>query len=299
MENILKLLVRRDYTTLENYFSGDNLEKGDILKLYYVLINIFAQGVISDELMFVYIYLSLRFKIDYSNIKCPLEIFKDLDGQGSSLTQSLLEDYESLVSNRRYIESIISTIRDSDCKIKILLSSEIGVENFSDIIVQSVRPVLASFLDTKFRDAINLPNSEGSSPKYRDINKEHWKFVHGHEISKRLGQIVTFFGIDLLLLMGVKLITLDHFYKMNYDEKVNYYIDTIKSIDSSLDFFLRKIRILSEVDNKVKSYHYRYKAIVENKERKDFILLDEIDLYERNGDFSSDLDNAINSFIKN
>ena len=230
MESLIKLLIKQDYDNFEKILcSSKELEKNNILKLFYFFIKMFHLKIFDDKSMFVATFLFFKYKIDFLDIDTPKDILEKIkNDKFYKLTYELLDYYSSLNSTKEYLFTFINTIRISDCTVKKLIKEDITTEELYKIILREVKPTIISFSESRFVESLKLHDSIF---RIKNIDKRLWENTHAIEMHNRLAQVVIFLGIDLLSLMNIKLITNIQFSEFNYDEKVDYYKWCLNSIN--------------------------------------------------------------------
>lgn len=221
IDNIIKYVFQKKYNKLHTQI---NLLKSiDANSLFIFLIRIC--NYIDDHTLLVTTSLLLK-KIRYNDIcdikdKC-LEI---LLTNKKIFSYELLKIILKLGTIRTKIQKNILIISKSDGNIKNMFENNYSINKFKLIMEDRIVALISAFDTERFINSIDLIDS-----KLR-FNRNTWINIHSEEIKNRLEQLGRLFGLSFLRSNGIKLLSYNNFYELDYKKKIIYFQLFMNEVD--------------------------------------------------------------------
>lgn len=121
---------------------------------------------------------------------------------------------------------------------------------------------IKSFDDNKFNDSLKMSNIIKIN---NDMTIKTWENINNYEIEKRFDMLINYYGLRFIRMCGIKILSYYLFKELEFNERVNYYCNSIERIiniiikirnDILLYISLKKIHreFLRNIDNKDITY---------------------------------------------
>lgn len=219
---------------LTNYLITDKIDNYTYIKVFKILL---SNGMKFDKL---------------TNMKELIEILKDRkkDIPYGILTMG--------ISNNKFFDEIkefVEAIKKSNINNKETLTNK----NIHTYILNTLLPLVKSFNDQKFLEMIKINkimeidksenlkvNISQTFQNKTECDKEKLMEIFKKEILTRLEKIVDIFEVPFLKLCKIRMISLQDFQKMSYQETVSYYTKTARNLETYTTSIFRKSNIVNE-----------------------------------------------------
>lgn len=228
MEQLIQYLIKKDYEGLEIIIDPKTIPKDDYIKLFYYTTFMNKHNLLDDEILFSLLHL-LFSKYDVLHANDIIDI----------------DDYVSHYKiDNRYrnlyrLFDIISTIEVVDMKIYE------AIRNFG-ICTGSIRKTTNNYCQDIDSFKLIILNCKKFMGTYNDKllddllystnkNKNQWETANSIEIMSRLINLVDYFGLDMLSLIGMKIIEVRTYHKLGFNGKVSYYRDCVNCMNNLID----------------------------------------------------------------
>ena len=226
MENIAKAIVKNKIHKIKNINSIiQTLNDDDILRLIYLIINLIVNLIINDDYSFTCLKLILfNSQISLYGIHNSHNIINSDHYINYEITYELLMCKYNTDLNYSKVEEYIKILNSIDGVMidKIKLYDFDDIQSLKQFLLSEFTQTVMSFNDKKYIELIKQP------PKTLVTTSESqkiWIDVNSHELCERLVFMVKMFGTNYLYsFCNITKITINDFNKLNYYQKVKYYI---------------------------------------------------------------------------
>ncbi|QKF93684.1 hypothetical protein QKU48_gp0226 [Fadolivirus algeromassiliense] len=249
MDKIIIFLVKKNFTDIEHIITNSEISKSEYINLVYFIFFQYTNNKFNDVSVFVLLFLLLlKYKIlhinDIQNIQLLIKWHRE-NKYTKNYTYKFIETNHHLSIVENNLFEIISMYKDLNPKIFKNLKEKNYLDEFRNIIKNTIRPLINSFNDNFI--IANRPDNKDKQKYDYFIN------LVSNEILVRLKNFVKIFGVKLLEKTGVKIITSIDFESMNINERIEYYnhcLTKINDVISSIEYlYIGRDRIKTIIDD--------------------------------------------------
>ncbi len=241
MEDIIKSLVKKEYSNLGTIILNEQIENNDLLNLAYVFYRMHIMKYLNDSQIFIFFYLIKDRLIDVGDFET------DVLDPSSKYTSKFLQIKKDLWKTNCGIDEVISKLNNSDGNKKF---SGLTRDTFYKYITGELNELVRSFAHNRFTNLLMLG----------DTQDKNWLVIHENQIRERLQLVVKTFGIKLLKFLDIPIITNDVFYSFSFNDKVDYYkkcvTKMISAINTLKDMANRQQHLFQMENDMVNDYNH-------------------------------------------
>jgi len=237
IENIIKYIVKKDYNNIETTINNIQINKDDeyinYLKLIYYILWLLKNDYIDDVVNYCFI----RKMSEIINLKYLELNNKELNKfKYNILTYNYIINKTKLNTLDNNLNLILYKFKQSDNKNISKIFKNITLNDSKKIFIEHIKNKLNSFYDLKFLEILIIKDKLIKIIK----DKETWEQIHSEEMIHRLSKIYKLLGYKILNFLGIKIIDNKEFLDYNFNEKINYYRDSILKLDISIKFIINE-----------------------------------------------------------
>lgn len=257
MDEIIKAIGKSEYDVAAMLILLDHLEQDNLEKLLYFFVYKLIDKKITEIIFIEMIDYINRTKIDFSAIKHIEQISELLIDKNYKTSSRILITLYEIKNINNELSKLISDILKTNGILKkkirsIISSNTTNKAHQFEVIIKLYNIICETkkYIKAFNKISINihpskLPNINNLASTKEAIlnpNIEQFEYYCKEEILNRLILLKKYFGIHLLANMNVKIITLDNFIEMNYNEKIKYYFCCSKNIKKSINNYLKLLK---------------------------------------------------------
>ena len=235
MEEIIKNIMICEYDQVAMLILLDNLEQNDLEKILYIFVYKLIDKKIDENVFMNIMKYIFKTKIKFNlinNIKQITDLLNDENYDKSYELLTIACDMETIYND---IQNFITIIFKSEGKIK----RNIDINTFDH----------NKIYDMLYDAKIYIKSFEKLASYSNNV--DGCEFYCREEILNRLILLKKYFGIYFMSIIGIKIITLDDFLAMKYNDIIEYYFDCVKLIKRIL---YNHIKILKNYKRLVRYY---------------------------------------------
>lgn len=282
MEKVAKAIIKKDYDSIKNNIQS--LDYSDIIKILYLVSNLIIKSLLDDKdsflcLKYIFKYTSLNM-MSFNKAKSLLDI---IDKEKFHFTfKIMIFKYNYDLFEQKFQETLRLFI-DSQGHIKKLFTEKMSFDEFKDVILDVMQPLIKSFDERKFINSLKMTSI---IIKNEDVSEQIWKLINTNEMVDRLCLLVKRFGLNTLMSWKVKCITIQEFISFDFDDQVKYFSKCCRKINNRLNEFKSDILIYSNM-----------RSVLNDMLDKDYEDLEKSDTEDSSTDELSDSDCVDNNLF--
>lgn len=271
MEKLARAIIKKNKDIIGKI---DILDSDDTIKLLYLVTNLMLNGSLDDINSFFYIQYMIKIsQLNFYSFDNTLNILKVIDKNKFKMSHKLL----SLKYNSDMFSEKIALYKNifmkSDGKINCVDINNISHNEFGDFVNGNFSDTIHAFDEKKFINSLKMSSFITNNST---VTEDTWNAINTYEITERLILMVEMFGLELLKYCKIKLITLNTFNNMSFNDKVKYYMKCCKKLSNKLMEIKADIIIyksMEEIYNKMISLEYNK---LKDEIDKDYTLSDDL-----------------------
>lgn len=234
MEQLIHSFIKSDFITINKIINDPNLiSKEDTINTVIYFLGLLKLDLVEDEDVYVLIGICLENRLKLADFKYEYKTVLQI--KNKLLTYSFLSSIIELYEWEMKTASVLKKFNPH----------KLSLVDFEFYVQYQFATIIKSYSDTNFLITLQQP-----------MNK-HTKENVILEIVNRCRSLIKLFGIKLLKFFDVPIIKLSEFYTFTDDNKIQFYIQVVTKLNTSL-------RVLQKLLNQHVMAKTKYEAFMKN-----------------------------------
>jgi hypothetical protein len=229
---IIKKLVKKKYNKLNDIMNC--LDLGDVISIVIYFTCLYQENMIDGDQIYVIMYASLNI-YDINELHIRICDYLTID-----YVNDLVKTYNIKYHNERYLKYLFNQINKSDGLIRTKYNKRAFDINYCyDIFEKIITTNVIKMVDDKYGD---------------------------DEIKNKLLFIRDYYGLNILILFNVNIVTSEYFDNMTLERQIEYYNDCCYAILLKMKKFKNILSNITKLKKKINSFKIVYKDLMDKSD---------------------------------